>query len=234
MRAFSNDDYLSVWERGARLHPLDRALLALSAAFPETSAASLADWPLGRRNQALAELRCACFGPSLRGWLACPICAEKLEFEIDTQTFSEGGHGTAAETFVVSGQTFRLPTSRDLARVVREADARSAALRLMEICRVGAGAAHAWLDTDLEAVGQEMAQADPLAEVRIGLHCPACGNDWDEALDILAFFWAEIEARTKRIVFEVHTLASAYGWSEREILALSPARRALYIEMAQS
>jgi hypothetical protein len=32
----------------------------------------------------------------------------------------------------------------------------------------------------------------------------------------------------------VHTLASAYGWSESEILALSDARRRLYMEMVNA
>jgi hypothetical protein len=234
MRAFSNDDYLSIWERGARLNPLERALLTLSAALPETPAARIADWPLGRRNQALAKLRCSCFGSGLHGWLACASCGEKLEFEVDSRAFFHDEHQGHGETVLARGQTFRLPTSRDLAQVTQEPDPRRAAMRLLDICRVEPGETQHWSDADLEAVGQEMALADPMAEVCIRLDCPACGHEWVEALDIVAFFWAEIEARAKRIVFEVHTLASAYGWSEREILSLSPARRALYLEMAQS
>ena len=44
----------------------------------------------------------------------------------------------------------------------------------------------------------------------------------------------EIHAWAKRTLREVHTLASAYGWSEREILSMSAVRRALYLEMVQS
>ena len=79
MRSLSTDDFLNIWERGFHLHPLDRGLLTLSAALPETSYDSLADWPLGQRNRALAELRCACFGPGLQGWIRCAQCEEKLE-----------------------------------------------------------------------------------------------------------------------------------------------------------
>ena len=32
---------------------------------------------------------------------------------------------------------------------------------------------------------------------------------------------------------EVHTLASVYGWTEREILSLSEPRRAFYLEMVR-
>jgi hypothetical protein len=79
-----------------------------------------------------------------------------------------------------------------------------------------------------------MARADPMAETRLKLNCPACGGQWDETLDLTAFFWAEVEARAKRLLLEVHTLASSYGWSEREILSLSEPRRAFYIERARS
>jgi hypothetical protein len=32
---------------------------------------------------------------------------------------------------------------------------------------------------------------------------------------------------------EIHAIASAYGWSEKEILALSDPRRAFYLEMVR-
>ncbi|HUD55174.1 MAG TPA: hypothetical protein VMR02_08095 [Terracidiphilus sp.] len=44
----------------------------------------------------------------------------------------------------------------------------------------------------------------------------------------------QIEARARRLLYEVHTLAAAYGWSEREILSLSAPRRALYLEMVRA
>jgi hypothetical protein len=78
-----------------------------------------------------------------------------------------------------------------------------------------------------------MAQADPMAEILLTLRCPVCDNEWSAALDIATFLWAEIEARAKRILFEVHALASAYGWTEKEVLSLSEHRRALYMGMVQ-
>ena len=44
MRALSNSDFLQLWERGCGMHPIDQALLALGAALPHLSRASLADW----------------------------------------------------------------------------------------------------------------------------------------------------------------------------------------------
>ena len=61
--------------------------------------------------------------------------------------------------------------------------------------------------------------------------CPACTFTWSEPFDIVTFFWAEIDAWARRLLADVHVLASSYGWSERDILALSPVRRQYYLEM---
>jgi hypothetical protein len=83
----------------------------------------------------------------------------------------------------------------------------------------------------VEAVLERMAQADPQADVNLSLECPACNHQWQAAFDILAFFWKEIEAWAGRILSEVHILASAYGWDEADILALSSLRRQAYLEL---
>ena len=76
-----------------------------------------------------------------------------------------------------------------------------------------------------------MADADPQADVRLALDCPACGHKFLAAFDVVAYFWSEINAWAYRLLGEVHTLASAYGWREDDILALSPWRRHVYLEM---
>lgn len=232
MRTLSSVDFLDMWEQGAMLNPVDRGLAVLHTAFPDTYE-ELADWPLGRRNQALAELRCSCFGPRMEAWTACPRCAEKLEFQMDARALA-APCSRVEGSIAVNGQSFRLPTSRDLVRAARETDPRLAAVCLMEACRLGGGEPPGWLEQEIDEVGEQMALADPMAEIRLTLDCPACGIQWDETLDIVSFFWTEIAARAKRLLREVHTIASAYGWSEREILSLSEARRNLYLEMAEA
>src|ERR1700745_1583586 len=92
MKPLSNRDFLDLWEQGSSMHPLDRALLALGVALPETQPGTLADWPLGRRNRALVELRCACFGSRLQAWTACTRCAEKMEFELDGEALARSAN----------------------------------------------------------------------------------------------------------------------------------------------
>jgi hypothetical protein len=237
MRSLSSSDFLELWEQGSRLHPLDQGLLILGAGIPEASYDSLADWPLGRRNQALAELRNTCFGPRLPAWIACGRCGEKLEFEMDGRMLARASaenEGRESEPIVVDGLSFRLPTSRDLARAAREADPRRAAIRLVEMCRLGDGESPPWSDELLDEVGQKMALADPMAEILMDLRCPVCGDEFSETLDIVSFLWTEIEARAKRLLMDIHALASAYGWTEKDVLSLSEHRRALYLEMVRA
>lgn len=241
MHPLSNADFLSLWERGRQLHRLDRGLLAIHTAFPEIRVESVADWPLGRRNRALVKLRSSCFGPALQCWTTCPQCAEKIELNIAADAIApqEERDHQPEQTVTVNGEIFRLPTSRDLARLAREMehepDRGTAAIHLLRACRVAEEPAEkSWSEEELETIGESMAEADPLAEILLGFECPACLSTCSEALDLPTFLWAEIDALVRRLLLEVHTLASAYGWSEREILSLSDARRRLYLEMVQA
>jgi len=252
MRPLSSAACLELWERGRSLHPIDQALLALSFALPEVAPESLADWPLGRRNQALLELHSGCFGPALEAWTACGQCGEKLELTLDAMDLL-GEHGrevwscTAAPvTVMVGSRAFRLPSSRDLACLAAQGDSgwavpdsaelgseipSSAALRLAERCAVDAQPV---LPDHLPGIEQALAAADPLAEIRLALACPTCSLEWEEPLEVTSFLWAEIESSARMLLRDIHTLALAYGWSESGILALSEARRRLYLDMIEA
>jgi hypothetical protein len=236
MRALSNADFLSLWEAGHRLHSLDRGLLAVRMLLAKPGEDSVADWPLGRRNEALARLHANYFGPALQGWTECAQCGEKLEFTVDCGTLIERQKVRGRWPIVMKGQTFRVPTSRDLARVAGEADAGAAAVRLAELCRIhgSADGDAGWSHEEMEELGQQMSDADPLAEILLSFACPECEAMREQALDLPAFLWAELEVFAKRMLREIHILASSYGWSEAEILALSESRRAMYVQMVQA
>jgi len=229
----SSSQLLAVWERGSRLHSLDQALTILETALPGTPYEALADWPMGRRNVALAKFRCMMFGPDLEAWIACPRCTEKLEFQMDSRTITAPEEQTSNQSISVRGHRFRLPSSRDLARVYAEGDAATAAVRLLESCCLDTQEPTVWSEVDVEEVGERMASADTMAETRLTFSCPKCGFEWEESLDIVQFLWTEIDATARRVLREVHALAGAYGWSEAEILSLSDTRRNCYLEMVQ-
>jgi hypothetical protein len=234
MRMLSNPELLELWERGCGLHPLDRALLTLAFALPAEPYDSLAGWTLGKRNEALIRLRRACFGSAFTGWVACPQCCERLEFSFDAQPLLE--QRAEAESLTINGRSFRPLTSRDLASIAGETDERAAALRLLRQCCIEPSEMETdvFTEAELDSIDELLAEVDPLSETLLDFSCAACSHRFREPLDVDMWLWAEIEARARRLLYDVHTLAAAYGWSEREILSLSEPRRALYLEMVRA
>ncbi len=145
----------------------------------------------------------------------------------------DGPEPARDETVEVNGRSFRLPTSRDLAKAITAEDPRKGAMLVAESCIVERAKSVTWSDEELEQVGASMAMADPMAEILLEMRCPVCGHQGESTLDILAFFWAELESMVKRLLADVHDLAAAYGWGEGEILSLSDRRRSLYLEMVR-
>lgn len=222
---------LSIWEHGARRHPLDRAVLLLSLAEPRRAPETLADVPLGTRNAALLALRQACFDAPLEAWLDCPRCAQRMSLALGPDDLPPPPADDAAPV-EVHGHRFRRPGTRHLAALAHIDSPAEAARALMRSCAEqperlpGDPAALAALQAELE---DALDQADPWADLALQMHCPACGAATEASFDVAAFLWEELDAHAHQLLDDVHALAGAYGWSEREILALSPQRRAAYL-----
>jgi hypothetical protein len=241
VRPLSARALLEVWEAGEDRHPLDRALILLSAACPELTWNELAELSVGRRDALLFTLRELTSGPHLNGFVECPQCAERLEFDAAVADLRVAAPSASEEALELDVDglklSFRLPDSRDLAAILhcedpdaaRDLLARRCVLQASrdEVPEVIEGLSH-------EIIGRlarRMAECDPQAEVLLDMCCPACDHRWQPLFDIAAFFWTELAALAKRLLYEVHALALAYGWRESEILEMSGRRRRQYLEM---
>jgi hypothetical protein len=138
----------------------------------------------------------------------------------------------AGGEFESDGFRFRVPTSRDLAALLPHDDVSSAAEDLLARCCVArpTGAASS-LHGLLETIEEALEARDPCANIELSLVCRNCAHAWAVPFDIAAVLWDEVEAGARALLATVHTLARAYGWSEREVLALSAPRRAAYLDM---
>jgi hypothetical protein len=225
MPGFDAATVVELWERGRALGPLSRALMLAAAGSGEREEA-VVDWPLGRREAALIGLRTACFGNAIPASVACPACGERLEFEIDAADamFDDD----EAPLALASGARFRAPTTADLMIAAREKSLAEGARRLIGRCRLDDGPALS--DADVEEADRRMAEWRRGAAIALRLGCAECGHGWSDEFDAAAYLWIEIEASARDLLDEVHWLASRYGWSETQILSLSPARRATYLE----
>ena len=226
MRALSATELLSVWESGCSQLPLQRALTMLAVACPEVSSDSLGRLTIGQRDARLLTLREITFGSEITGVTECPECGEKIELSVNSPDIGPATETEAPNELVVQANgrevRVRLPTSTDLLAV-------STPEELLERCLLNGGE-HA-SESFLAMVGEKMSSADPMADIALALDCPNCEYQWEAPFDIVAFLWHEISTAARRLLREVHTLASAYGWTEGEILTLSSARRHAYLEM---
>lgn len=241
MRALSPPDVLVLWEHGARRHALDRSALLCAWARPELPADRIADLPLGVVTASLLQLRAASFGPDLACHVDCEHCAHRLEVKLSVPQLLQAAtpDGAALEGVAleaeVAGLRVRAPSLRDLAAVADHVDAEQAAWELLARCTGNDGSSGAALSGHLlRAVGDALEALDPAADLVLGVHCEACGREGVAQVDAGVLLWDEIEARARELLYDVHRLARAYSWSEAEILALSPARRAGYLALVDA
>lgn len=229
---------LEAWEQGLGASPTGRALRLLAAAHPGTQAERLAGLTIGERDVALLELHAALFGDRVEALGTCPACGVELDVSFDvTGLLASLPAAGAGEREVVLGgyaATVRPPTSADVLAVLGEGVNEDAVARLLERCvtRAAGAAAYDVPVALLDRVAEEVAAADPAARIEIGLACEDCGHRWAEVLDVAGFVWAEVGAWARRTLRDVHLLARAYGWREADILALTPRRRAAYLQLA--
>lgn len=216
---------LALWESGERQRPSGRVAAMLQSAAAPEDGGSLT---VGQRDALLIALRRELFGDRYLSVTTCPTCGESIEIAFDTtDVVRDAAEGSTMLT--VDGVTFRLPVADDLAAIETMTDVAAARAALLRRC-----CGDAAVPEELAAaIGEAMAKADPQADVMLPASCAVCGDRWREPFDIASFLWSEIAAAARRLLREVHVLAMSYGWSEREILSLTPARRHAYLEMVQ-
>jgi hypothetical protein len=239
VRPLSAAELLQAWEEGSALSPLERPLALLAQACPEATRAELSGLSIGERDARLLTLRELTFGRQLTAVAGCPECAQRLELKMAVSDITIAPPADQEELLEVELDgyqvSFRLPTSADLIAIAGRGDSGASGSELLAACIVSASyrgrcrSAGKLPGKVVEQITAEMARADPQAEVKLNLCCPACRHQWHALFDIASYLWIELEAWAHRTLQQVHLLASAYGWSEAEILAISPRRRQLYL-----
>jgi hypothetical protein len=237
----SNTAVLAAWEAGQGGIPLDRAHALLWHAVTEAERAALDEWTIGKRDARLLDVHAATFGAQIAGLVACPQCGEQLEIALRSDDI-RSPYGDAATQFEWGDDSayrvvFRLPSSADLRAGASQGSEQAARRALLERCllvaeRAGEPVSPGDLPDEVSArIEEAMAERDAQADTQLALTCPACEHAWQAPFDIADFLWREVAAQARNLANDVHTLALAYGWREADILALSDARRKMYLEL---
>jgi hypothetical protein len=240
MHTLPDEQLLAAWERAYGRPPYERAIVLLATAHPEHSLEEVMHWSIGERDERLLHLRRQIFGNRMETLTRCPACESPLELEFAVEDLLvDGGRSAGQRTIIDRFEiAFRLPHSGDLAALGRLPPTEHKR-ELLERCVVAVADGEQTIPPSqlpaetVERLLQEMSAADPRANLQIDVGCDACGHNWSVAFDVLSFLWTELSVWAKRLLTEIHALARTYHWSEREILALTPWRRHVYLNMVR-
>ena len=193
--------------------------------------------PVGTRTAALLRLVAETEGRdeiALSARCTAAACGEAFEFALPLRGLP-GGEADAAPILLSLDErrslTMRRPTGDDLRRW---RDARPASLaqarRVMLDSLVLAGEVE---PEDEAAVSASVAALDPLVDFTVACRCPACDASNEVAVDLETLALTRLLAHQRALLQEVHRFASHYGWTESEVLAVPPARRARYLALIE-
>jgi hypothetical protein len=229
---------VAAWDEAAG-QPAWRRSLVLAAALTtvdgeQPSPEALAARPLGELAARLVALGLR-LDDRVEAVATCRACGEKLEVEVPRAQLPGPTALPDPAPFTVSGDdwrvTARLPTPADLVAVGDADDAESALLGRCLLAAEPASLLDVVPDAVAEAVGREMEARDPGSVLRSRLVCAECGAEDEYVVDLAAWCWEVLDGHVQRLLDGVRRLAAAYGWTEPDVLALGPNRRAFYLEL---
>jgi hypothetical protein len=222
------------------------ALLERCLVGSEVSAQQLS---AGDREAVLLQLRRASVGDEVDCVLRCPegSCGEHLELRISTDEILVGPYEAVQQTystaFTIDGRLhtidYRVARGADLtaAAMAAKTDPQRGAAELLRRCVISAIVDDDALDVDgldpraVDRISEEMANHDAQAEILLDAICPVCGHRFCAVFDTASYLLAELDARARRLLTDVHLLARYYHWSESDILSMPPARRDRYLDL---
>lgn len=219
---------LDLWDRCVAAPPRARARMLAAWASPGDPG-DLAGRPLGEAQAELLRAWCVLRDTPLDAVADCPACDEALELAIEPEALPLAPSHRPRAVTLDNGQsvTPRLLTLADLEAVAGVDPGQGR----VELARRALGVAEPSED-EQRAVAAVLEEADPTSSWWVALSCPSCANGWEEPLDLASFLWHAVDDAAARLLVEVSDLAAAFAWPEDAILALAPARRAAYLELA--
>lgn len=193
--------------------------------------------PVGARTAALLRLVTmtdGCVDVPMRSTCMDTACGKEFEFALPLGALPEAGPVMESLRVSLSGGrtiTLRLPTGENLRqwRMARPAT-RSQAVGMMLGTLLLEGDAGPADEAELSAA---LAALDPLVDFTVACPCPDCGVLNEVVLDLEALALSRLAARHTALLTQVHRCATQYGWTEAQVLAVPPARRARYLALIE-
>jgi hypothetical protein len=190
---------------------------------------------IGRRIAALVRIVAITErSASLAVTVACdsPGCGAPLEMAIPLEAIdSSGGAPERFPVGLANGQEVivRPPNGADQ-RTWRQRhyDSREEAVAAMLESLLVEGDVSGAQPRDIDVIAEALAERDPLVAFTISYDCPSCGTSREMAIDLERLAIQRLIGVQQGLLKDVHALATRYGWTESEVLAIPAQRRARY------
>ena len=244
----TDSQLLDIWERGYSLRSAERCALLLSASCIDLSDEQISSLTLGEVEARLIRLRQQLFGDTAELTCLCPSCNEAMEMSLSLHDLLQDVVVQREVRVESGGQGLRvrIPVLSDLLAVQHLPPGRGRRL-LLERCVLSMDLisdeaallknvddlTELSLIPNADIVSQAMATADPLANIEIAVTCSECHHSWQAPFHAVTLLWQELNDWAQRLLLQVHTLATSYGWTQRDVMELSRWRRQVYLNMAR-
>ena len=196
-----------------------------------------ADLVTADRDRLLAAVYERAFGDRIESTLGCARCAQPFEMcfslseliksilkprSVDGwRHLGDGRYETA------TGVPFRLPTGND-ELAVASLSSKEAELSLLSYC----AESDAW-PGGANAFEEMLNEVAPLLAFELKATCPECGHTHMLKFDIQSYLLDAIVGERRRLLAEIHRLATAYAWSLGEILSLTRSDRRQFVKLIE-
>jgi len=219
---------------GSAIRILDRLLVDAGGCLQPGGADTLSGFD---RDRLLAAVYRRAYADRIDGTVTCRRCEKRfdlhfslgeLQSALDRESAARGIDPDADGLLRTSdGLAFRLPTGRDeceAAALPPDAARGALADRLVDSSSRGA------TPEELDAA---LGQAAPLLDLEMDACCPECETHQPVRFNVQVYLLESILRERRRLVSDVHRLATVYGWSRREILELPRGDRRLHVELIE-
>ena len=170
---------------------------------------------------------------------ACPSseCQQLIELILPFSELGEQADHSSPEILVQLSDheavpvSMRLPTGRDQAEWRRRTyvTAQEALAAIVQSLIVPRSEAAATVGSHhIEPLSAAMEDADPLLAFEVESRCPHCQRVSAFPVDLELVALQQLSRQRRALIQNIHHLALNYGWTEAEVLAVPPSRRAEY------
>ena len=185
------------------------------------------------RDQMLAEIYRRIYGQRVESTVDCGICGEVFDLDFSLPTLLRSLHSAElpepveqlddGSYVLADGLRFRLPGAEDEYAVMGLAPG-VAESELLQRCiqDLPEGVDP---DESAERIQAVMESLAPIVDLELDARCPECGKDQQVHFDLQNFLLSSLCAERGKLMAEIHSLASSYGWSLTDILNLPRSQR---------